>query len=54
MKITEKDLYDGNTLRICQFTIQNRKRWCVYVKPINGWIPITTLVNGMLKQKDQQ
>jgi len=53
MKVIEKDLYRNGSLDLACFPVKRKTEWderkCLFVKPINCYVPLTTLVNTYLK-----
>jgi hypothetical protein len=52
MKITEKDLYDIDGKIHFEYGLKGRM--CLYVPKLNALIPLTMLVNALLKLEKQK
>ena len=52
MKITEKDLYDTDGKIHFEYGLKGRM--CLYVPKLNALIPLTMLVNALLKLEKQK
>lgn len=61
MRITEKDLYDKDGMLdlVCEprpkaKTWAHEERKCIFVKPLNAYMPLTYLINFYLKHHEQK
>lgn len=53
MKIRERDLYDENgLLNISKMNFRKSDNVYLYIKPLNAWVRLTTLVNEYLKKSE--